>query len=62
MNNSFYTVLWLIWLLTALFAVYQSVGLHFMVNFFPEGKRWYQIPLQLISLGYFALVVLKHPF
>lgn len=53
---------WFLLLLLSIFAIYRSVGVHFMVNFFPEGRRWYWLPLQLLSLASFAALVHFHPF
>lgn len=57
-----YAILWIVGLILAILAIYQTIGLHFMVNFFPEGKRWYQVPFQWLSLVSFATLILFHPF
>lgn len=53
---------WFVLFLTSVSFIYETVGIHRMVCFFQEGKRWYQIPLQWLSLGIFAAVVINHPF
>lgn len=53
---------WAVWLLLSIALVFKMVGMRLMVNFFPEGQRWWQFPAQLASLGFFAAAVLNHPF
>lgn len=55
-------IVWFICLLLSTFAVFQTIGMAGMVSFFPEGRRWWQFPVQLLSLTCFAFVVLYHPF
>lgn len=56
------TIAWLLCLAASLLAIYQTVGAHLMVTFFPEGKRWWMFPAQMASLAAFAAVVTFHPF
>lgn len=55
-------IAWFLGMALALIAIYQTVGMHLMVNFFPEGKRWWQIPAHLASLALFAALSINHPF
>lgn len=60
--QSFLIIGWFIGFVVSILGVYQFVGMHLMVSFFPEGKRWWQIPAQIVSLALFAAFVLFHPF
>lgn len=60
--NALYVIIWFIVLLASILAVFEFVGMRTMVNFFPEGRRWWQFPAQIASLAVFAAVVLNHPF
>lgn len=53
---------WFLWLLLSIYIVFQFIGMHLMVSYFPEGRRWWQFPAQLASLAFFATAVLYHPF
>jgi drug/metabolite transporter superfamily protein YnfA len=55
-------VVWFLVLLFSMHLVFEVVGLRRMVQFFPEGRRWWMLPAQLVSLAIFAAVVLNHPF
>lgn len=57
-----YTLTWLILLAFSIYLVFVLVGMRLMVQFFPEGRRWWQTPVQLLALMFFALVVLYQPF
>lgn len=57
-----YTLGWSILLLLSMWFVFEAVGMRLMCLYFPEGRRWWQLPLQLVSLAVFAAVVLAHPF
>lgn len=53
------------WFLALLFThalVFEFVGYRAMTNFFPEGRRWWHLPVQLFSLAAFAAVVLLNPW
>jgi hypothetical protein len=62
MHGVAYDIAWFVVLLVSINLIYSTIGIHYMVSFFPEGKRWYQLPLQLVTLALFATVVLYHPF
>ncbi len=62
MRTPLYTILWLIILFASMRAVWTYVGLSYMVNMFPEGRRWWLFPVQLLTMAVFAVVVLYHPF
>jgi hypothetical protein len=53
---------WFIGLIISIISVFQFVGISGIVNMFPEGRRWWMLPTQLLSLVIFAIVVLYHPF
>jgi hypothetical protein len=54
--------LWLAWLLVSVLGVFQTVGVRLMVMYFPEGRRWWLFPSQIIALAVFAAAVHFHPF
>ena len=60
--ESLMAFLWLVWLLASVWGVFQTVGAHLMVMYFPEGKRWWLFPSQIIALAFFAAAVHFHPF
>lgn len=53
---------WFVLLLLSIAAVFNLVGMRLMVGYFPEGRRWWMLPAQLLSLAVFAAIVLFHPF
>lgn len=55
-------ILWALWFAISVGAVFECVGWRSMVQFFPEGRRWWMFPVQLVSLGNFAACVLFNPF
>ena len=55
-------ILWVLWFLFSVAAVFECVGWRSMVQFFPEGRRWWMLPLQLLTLFNFAMCVLFNPF
>lgn len=55
-------ILWFIMLLLSVAAVFNFIGSALMVQFFPEGRRWWQLPAQLLSLAFFGAMVLLNPF
>lgn len=60
--NALLVIAWFIALLLSIGAVFQFVGLRAMLQFFPEGRRWWTLPTQLASLACFAAVVHFQPF
>lgn len=57
-----WVIVWLAAMLTAIVAVYQTVGVHLMVQYFPEGKRWWMLPAQLLAIAVFGVICAFHPF
>jgi drug/metabolite transporter superfamily protein YnfA len=60
--SSLYAIGWFLLLAVSILSVFELVGMRTMVNFFPEGRRWWQLPAQLVSLAIFAVIVISHPF
>lgn len=56
------SIIWFIFLMITIVAIYNTVGAAGITCMFPEGKRWWHPVVQLISLVLFALVILFHPF
>lgn len=55
-------LLWVVGTVISILAIYQTVGCHLMVSYFPEGKRWWIFPSQLVALSVFAAFMAFHPF
>ncbi|UKS71528.1 hypothetical protein VIK251_00201 [Klebsiella phage vB_KpnM_VIK251] len=55
-------ILWFLWLFISVAAVFECVGWRSMVQFFPEGRRRWMLPLQLLTLFNFAVCILQNPF
>ena len=55
-------IIWFLWLLATIWAIFAFVGMSGIVELFPESRRWWHLPSQLLSIGHFAIVVLCHPF
>lgn len=60
--STLYPIGWFIALIVSIGLVYEVVGYSGLTRMFPEGKRWWHLPLQLAALAFFAAVVLAHPF
>lgn len=57
-----FTILWFIALIVSVLSVFHFIGMSGLVNMFPEGRREWMLPAQLLSLAVFAAIVLNHPF
>lgn len=55
-------ILWFLWLVVSWVLVFEFVGAAALVNMFPEGRKWWLFPAQVISLLSFAACVHFHPF
>lgn len=55
-------VLWVLWFVIAVRLNFEFVGMRSMVQFFPEGWRWWMLPVQLLTLFNFAMCILFNPF
>jgi hypothetical protein len=53
---------WALWLLVAVLVIFELVGFSGLARMFPEGRRAWQFPAQLASLGHFAAVILLNPW
>ena len=53
---------WFILVCISMYSVFVFVGMNGLVNMFPEGRRWWQLPAQLTSLVIFGLICAFHPF
>lgn len=57
-----YVIIWVAILCLSVVLNFHFVGMRLMCAFFPEGKRWWMLPVQVVTLVFFAAVVLCHPF
>lgn len=62
MHSALYVIGWFVGLLISIALVYNWVGMAGLTAMFPEGRRWWHIPVQLLTLILFAFVILHHPF
>jgi hypothetical protein len=53
---------WFLLMMLSVYSVFATVGLHRMVQFFPEGKRWWMFPAQAASLTFYGAVMHYFPF
>ena len=53
---------WFILMLFSIVFMFQFIGYAGLTSMFPEGKRWYHLPLQLGSIAFYTIVVMHHPF
>lgn len=55
-------IAWFVCLLLSIWLVFNFVGAAGLVRMFPEGWRWWLLPVQWLSLAFFAAMVLINPF
>lgn len=60
--QALYTIGWFLALVVSILAVFKLVSMAGLTMMFPEGRRWWHLPMQAIALAVFAVVVLCHPF
>lgn len=60
--NALFAIAWFVGLSVSVLLVFEFVGNAGITRMFPEGRRWWHLPVQLASLTLFAAVVLFHPF
>ena len=53
---------WFLWLWLSVYLVFVFVGFSGLVGMFPEGRRVWHLPVQLLCMCHFAVVVLLQPF
>lgn len=55
-------IAWFVGMIVSIFLIFELIGCASMVRMFPEGRRWWLLPVQLGSLAFFAALVLFNPF
>ena len=60
--SAFKDIMWFVGTIASITAIFELVGFSGLVRMFPEGRRWWQFPAQLLSLAAFAALVLVNPF
>ena len=55
-------ILWFLGFALSIHLVFMFVGFSGLTNMFPEGKRVWHLPAQLLTLVFFAAMVLYNPF
>jgi hypothetical protein len=53
---------WFVLTVIAVGGIFETIGWNGLVRMFPEGRRWWMLPLQLFSLASFAALVHWNPF
>lgn len=62
MMSALIGILWFVAMLVSIGLIYMTWGNAMLVQMFPEGRKWYDMPSRLASLAVFAAVVHFHPF
>ena len=60
--DSFKAIIWFVLICASTAFIFTVVGWSGLTGMFPEGRRWWHFPVQLLSLVIFAALVLNHPF
>lgn len=60
--TAFLNILWFIGFLWSIWLVFEFVGVAGLTRMFPEGQRAWHLPAQLLTLVFFAAMVLYNPF
>lgn len=55
-------ILWFVGTCISVAFIFEYIGFSGLTRMFPEGYRWWHFPVQLLTLGVFATLVLLHPF
>lgn len=55
-------ILWFIGLLSSMFILFETLGWTGLIRMFPEGRRWWILPVQWTSIAYFASMVHFNPW
>lgn len=53
---------WFVWLIGSVVCIFHFIGFSGLTAMFPEGRRSWHFPIQLLTLVNFALVVKFDPF
>jgi len=62
MNQESWVIVWIVGMLFSLVFIYMTIGYTGLCCMFPEGKRWWHTPSELLSLSFFAALIHFHPF
>lgn len=53
---------WFTLLVISVVCTYNTIGYAGLTAMFPEGKMWWHLPVQMLSLLFYTVVVLNHPW
>jgi len=56
------TLGWAVWIMASYLAVEEFFGYGGIVRMFPEGKRWWMTPAQMLALLSFTMAVVHSPW
>jgi hypothetical protein len=60
--HEMFVIAWFIGLLISIWVFYGTFGNAMLVDYFPEGRRWWMWPSRIAAMMYFAALVHWHPF
>lgn len=52
-----YTLGWLVAMAVSIFMIYATFGSWGLTQMFPEGRKWYDLPLRALALVVYAIVL-----
>ena len=55
-------ILWFVGFVLSMVLVFEFIGFRGLTNMFPEGRRAWHFPVQILTLVFFASMVLYNPF
>ena len=62
MMNALLNISWFLAFAWSIWLVFEFVGFAGLTRMFPEGKRAWHLPAQLLTLVFFGAMVLYNPF
>lgn len=60
--HALYVIAWFVGIILSIQFMRGTLGYAGLCHMFPEGFRWYTVPLEILSMVIFAFAVLNHPF
>jgi hypothetical protein len=62
MNHDIKVIVWFVGWLVTMYSMYECLAPTNLVRMFPEGDRWWRLPVAFISIALYSAVLLNHPF
>jgi TRAP-type C4-dicarboxylate transport system permease small subunit len=60
--NALLNISWFLGFVFSIILVFHYIGFSGLTSMFPEGKRAWHLPAQLLTLVFFGAMVLYNPF